>query len=35
VREDVPYPNYAFYRQELERVFIKNISWRAAFGTMS
>jgi hypothetical protein len=35
VREDVSYPNYAFYRQELERVFIKNISWRAAFGTMS
>ncbi len=24
VREDVPYPNYVFYRQELERVFVKN-----------
>ena len=21
VREDIPYPNYTFYRQELERVF--------------
>jgi hypothetical protein len=35
VREDVPYPNYAFYRQELERVLVENISGRAAFGTMS
>ena len=24
VREDVPYPNYAFYRQELQRIFIMN-----------
>ncbi|MBE0411360.1 MAG: hypothetical protein IBX69_16680 [Anaerolineales bacterium] len=23
VREDVPYSNYAFYRQELKRVFVK------------
>lgn len=26
VREDVPYPNYAFYRQELNRVFVMNRS---------
>jgi hypothetical protein len=26
VREDVPYANYAFYRQELERVFVGNYS---------
>jgi hypothetical protein len=25
VREDVPYPSYAFYRQELQREFIENI----------
>lgn len=24
VREDVPYPNYVFYRQELQRVFVMN-----------
>jgi hypothetical protein len=24
VREDVPYPNYVFYRQELHRVFVMN-----------
>jgi len=24
VREDVPYPNYAFYRQELNRIFVVN-----------
>ena len=24
VREDVPYPNYAFYRQELHRMFVTN-----------
>jgi hypothetical protein len=24
VREDVPYPNYLFYRQELDRVFVKH-----------
>jgi hypothetical protein len=25
VREDVPYPSYVFYRQELERVFIEKV----------
>jgi uroporphyrinogen decarboxylase len=24
VREDVPYPNYAFYRQELRKIFVRN-----------
>jgi hypothetical protein len=24
VREDVPYPNYVFYRQELHRIFVMN-----------
>ncbi len=26
VREDVPYPNYVFYRQELQRVFMRRIN---------
>jgi hypothetical protein len=30
VREDVPYPNYVFYRQELYRVFVMNCSQNSA-----